>query len=65
MTTVMNVIECCPVLLFDRGLPFLYASRDEDIWNGALRQIRVRGVVPTLNVVKKTVVENAKVKLAI
>ena len=65
MTTTMNVIECCPDLLFDRGLPFLYASRDEDIWNGALRQIKVRGVVQTLNIEKKTVVETAKVKVAI
>lgn len=56
MTTVMNVIECRPDLLFDRGLAFLYASRDEDIWNGALRQIKVRGVVQTLNIEKKTVV---------
>ena len=52
-----GVINCWPALLYDRGLVFLDAARDEAVWKEALEQIEVRGVNPTLKTVKRILLE--------
>ena len=52
-----GVINCWPALLYDRGLVFLDAARDEAVWKEALEQIEVRGVNPTLKAVKRILLE--------
>ena len=48
-----GVINCWPRLLYDKGLAFLDAAREETDWKEALEQIEVRGVNPTLKAVKR------------
>ena len=55
-----GVINCWPELLYDKGVDFLDAVRDEAVWKEALEQIEVRGVNPTLKRVKKILLEMEK-----
>ena len=55
-----GVINCWPLLLYDKGLDFIEATRDEKVWKEALKQLEVRGVQPTLKKVKKILLENAR-----
>ena len=52
-----GVINCWPALLYDRGLAFLNAAREEAVWKEALEQIEVRGVNPTLKRVRIILME--------
>ena len=52
-----GVINCWPVLLYDKGLNFLEAARGEAVWQEALRQIEVRDAIPTLRRVKNMLLE--------
>ena len=52
-----GVINCWPRLLYDRGLAFLDAARDEAVWKEALEQIEVRGVNPTLKMARRILLE--------
>ena len=52
-----GVINVWPLLLYDKGLEFIVATRDEAVWKEALEQIEVRGVNPTLKRVKKILLE--------
>ena len=47
-----GVINCWPVLLYDKGLDFLEAARGEAVWKEALRQIEVSDASPNLRRVK-------------
>ena len=57
-----GVINCWPELLYNRGVAFLNAAREEAGWKEALEQIEVRGVNPTLKRVKKILVEMERVR---
>ena len=48
-----GVINYWPKLLYNKGLDFLDAARDEAIWNEAIKQIEARGVQPTLKMAKR------------
>ena len=47
-----GVINCWPELLFDKGLAFLDAAREDVVWKTALEQIEVRGNQPTLKKIR-------------
>ena len=53
-----GTFNCWPVLLYDKGLDFIEAARDEKVWEEALKQIEDRGVNPTLKRVKKILLKN-------
>ena len=48
-----GVLNYWPVLLYDKGLAFIEAARNDEIWNRALEQIEERGVQPTLKRAKR------------
>ena len=52
-----GVINVWPLLLYDKGLDFIVAARDEKVWKEALEQLEVRGVQPTLKKIKKILLE--------
>ena len=54
-----GTLNCWPRLLYDKGLNFIEATRDEKVWKEALKQLEERGVQPTLKRVKKILLENA------
>lgn len=52
-----GVINCWPELLYDKGLAFLDAAREDVVWKEALEKIEMRGVQPTLKSAKRILVE--------
>ena len=59
-----GVINCWPEILYDRGLDFLEATRDEKIWNAAMEEMRDRGRndTPTLTRMRIALMEAAERK---
>ena len=47
-----GVLNYWPVLLYDKGLAFIEATRNDEVWNRALEQIEESGVQPTLKRVR-------------
>lgn len=52
-----GVINCWPVLLYDKGLAFLDGVRDKADWKEASKRIKVRSISPTLKRVKRILLE--------
>ena len=52
-----GVLNYWPVLLYDKGLAFIEAARNDEVWNRALEQIEARGVQPTLKRVRRILLE--------
>ena len=52
-----GVINCWPERLYDKGVDFLDAARDEAVWKEATKQIEMRSVQPTLKRVKRILLE--------
>ena len=52
-----GVINCWPELLYNRGLAFLNAAREEEVWKEAKKQIEARSVQPTLKRAKRILLE--------
>ena len=57
-----GTLNCWPRLLYDKGLDFIEATRDEKVWKEALEQLEVRGVNPTLKRVKKILLAMEKAR---
>ena len=53
-----GVINCWPELLYDKGLAFLDAAREDVVWTEMVEQIEVKGVQPTLKTAKRILLEN-------
>lgn len=49
-----GVLNYWPVLLYDKGLAFIEAARNDEVWNRALEQIEAQCVQPTLKRARRT-----------
>lgn len=55
-----GVLNYWPVLLYDKGLAFIEAARNDEVWNRALEQIEERGVQPTLKRMRAILLESER-----
>ena len=52
-----GVINCWPDLFYDKGLAFIEAARDDEVWQEATRLLEKRGQTPTLKKIRAALSE--------